>query len=239
MDLRRVARRVVRGAAGAMALATAFSTCQVMAVRVVDPRVTTTMIDQTLTRWRDTGEWRWPAQRWRSLDDLGAVPAAVLAAEDQRFWLHPGFDREAIAKAVEWNRAHPDRPKGASTITQQVARNVFLWQDRSWLRKGLEAWYTLLLELFLPKRRILEIYLNVAETGPQQFGFEAAALHWYGKPAAKLEPWEAATLAAVLPSPRKWRPTDAHVVKRARWIRANPAPADRAEALEQARRAAR
>jgi len=232
VDLRRAARRLARAFCIAVAIGAAFSTCQVMTVRFVDPHVTKTMIDQTIGRGRGHGDWTWPSQQWRELDDLGQVPLAVLSAEDQRFWLHAGFDHEAILDAIEWNRDHPERTRGASTITQQVARNVFLWQERSWLRKGLEVWYTALLELLVPKERILELYLNVAETGPAQFGFEAAALHWYGKPADDLTPWEAATLAGCLPSPRRWKPTDAHVVKRARWIRAHPAPRDRAQALE-------
>ena len=152
-----------------------------------------------------------------------AIPAhmrlAVVAAEDQRFPLHRGFDVEAIREALVENRAG-ERVRGASTITQQVAKNLFLWPGGGYLRKGMEAWLASLIELCWPKRRILEVYLNVAEMGPGVYGVEAAAWRWFDRPAAALGRRHAALLAAILPSPRRWRP-DApppHVVRRAHWI---------------------
>lgn len=157
---------------------------------------------------------------WVSLHDLGhELPLAVIASEDQRFLKHSGFDREAIAAAVEYNRTH-DRKIGASTISQQTAKNVFLWPARSWLRKGLEAWFTLLIETFWPKERIMEVYLNVIETGPQCFGAEAAAQRYFRKPALKLTRREAALIAASLPHPRRSNPAKptAYLEKRAVFI---------------------
>ncbi len=129
---------------------------------------------------------------------------AAVAAEDQKFWTHDGFDFEAIEKALAHNEKSK-RKRGASTITQQVAKNLFLWPGRSWLRKGVEVSFTLLIEWFWPKQRILEVYLNIAEFGPGIYGVEAAAQKFFSKPAAALLPAEAARLAAVLPNPRKWR----------------------------------
>ncbi|WP_448586157.1 monofunctional biosynthetic peptidoglycan transglycosylase [Thermaurantiacus sp.] len=135
------------------------------------------------------------------LADVGRnLPRAVIAAEDSRFCSHRGFDIEAIEQAMESNRAG-GRLRGASTISQQVAKNAFLWPGRTWVRKGLEAWFTFWLETLLSKRRILELYLGIAEWGPGVFGAEAAARHHFGKPAARLSAGEAARLAAVLPSP--------------------------------------
>ncbi len=129
-----------------------------------------------------------------------ALPRAVIAAEDSRFCLHQGFDFEAIEAAMEANR-EGRRLRGASTISQQVAKNAFLWPGRSWLRKALEAWFTFWLERLWPKARIMEVYLNLAEWGRGVYGAEAAARHHFGKPAARLSRAEAARLAAVLPAP--------------------------------------
>jgi monofunctional biosynthetic peptidoglycan transglycosylase len=128
----------------------------------------------------------------------------VIAAEDQQFPFHAGFDVESIREAVRDN-ARGGRVRGASTITQQVAKNLFLWPGRSWARKALEAWFTVLIEVTWPKERILETYLNVAEFGRGTFGVEAAARHFFGKPALRLSRREAATLAAVLPNPKQFR----------------------------------
>jgi monofunctional biosynthetic peptidoglycan transglycosylase len=144
---------------------------------------------------------------------------AVVAAEDQKFWTHWGFDFIAIAEALEHNETSK-RTRGASTITQQTAKNLFLWPGRSWLRKGLEVSFTLLLEGLWPKERILEVYLNIAEFGPGIYGVEAAAQRLFKKPADKLTPVETAHLAAVLPNPRKWhadRPGP-YVQSRVDWI---------------------
>jgi monofunctional biosynthetic peptidoglycan transglycosylase len=142
-------------------------------------------------------EWVPAARIPQTLRD-GAV-----AAEDQKFYTHWGFDFMAIAEALEHNEKSK-RKRGASTISQQVAKNLFLWPSRSYLRKGLEVTFTLLLELELPKDRILEIYLNIAEFGPGVYGVQAAAQEFFGKNAEDLTPLETSRLIAVLPNPRKW-----------------------------------
>ena len=138
---------------------------------------------------------------WTALEEISPhLVRAVMAAEDAKFCDHWGFDLEQIEKAIaERGRG---RVRGASTITQQVAKNVFLWHEASWLRKGLEAGFTLLIEAIWTKRRILEVYLNVAEFGEGIFGAEAAAQHYWGRPAAELTLGQAARLAAVLPDPK-------------------------------------
>jgi monofunctional biosynthetic peptidoglycan transglycosylase len=142
--------------------------------------------------------------RWRSLNRISPrLVEAVIASEDARFCSHDGFDFKAIEKAMDSN-ARGRRVRGGSTISQQTAKNVFLWPGRSWVRKGLEAGYTVLIETFWSKRRIMEVYLNVAEWAPGVYGAEAAARHWYGKSADKLTAREAARLAAILPSPRRY-----------------------------------
>lgn len=148
-----------------------------------------------------------------------ALRDAVIAAEDQKFHTHFGFDLEAIALALEHNQKSR-RKRGASTITQQVAKNLFMWPSRSYLRKGVEASFTLLLELAWPKERILETYLNIAEFGPGTFGVEAAARKFFDKSAQELSPTECARLAAVLPAPRKWsaRSPGPYVQRRIDWI---------------------
>lgn len=163
------------------------------------------------------------AYEWVSWEKIPPHMAlAVVAAEDQKFpdHFHFGFDFESIADAIE---DHQDgkRLRGASTITQQTAKNLFLWSGRSLIRKGLEAWFTLLLETLWPKRRILEVYLNIAEFGEGIFGVHAAADAFWGKPPDRLRPAEAALLAAVLPNPKRFhadRPSP-YVRRRAAWIR--------------------
>ena len=135
---------------------------------------------------------------------------AVIAAEDQQFCVHNGFDWTAIAKAQEHNE-ESNRIRGASTLTMQTAKNAFLWPTRSWIRKGFEAHFTALIEILWPKTRILEVYLNLAEWGPGIYGAEAASMHYFGIPAAKLNNHQAALLAAALPTPTRSnpsRPTD-------------------------------
>jgi len=143
--------------------------------------------------------------KWRGLDDISPrLVEAVIAAEDARFCEHRGFDFEAIEKALDSN-ARGRKVRGGSTISQQTAKNVFLWPGRDWVRKGLEAGYTVLIETLWGKRRIMEVYLNVAEWAPGVYGAEAAARRWYGKSAADLTTREAARLAAILPSPRRYK----------------------------------
>lgn len=147
---------------------------------------------------------------------------AVIAAEDQKFATHWGFDFEAIDRALAHNETHR-RKRGASTISQQLAKNLFLWRERSWLRKGLEVTFTVLIETLWSKRRLLEVYLNLAEFGPGIYGAEAAAQRFFRKPAARLSAHEAALLVAVLPNPLRMqaaRPS-AYVLARAETIEQN------------------
>lgn len=143
--------------------------------------------------------------RWRGLNDISPnLVNAAIAAEDARFCSHRGFDMEAIQKALDHN-AEGGRIRGGSTISQQTAKNVFLWPSRDWVRKGLEAGYTVLIETVWSKRRIMEVYLNVVEWAPGVYGAQAASRHWFGKDAADLTPREAARLAAILPAPRRYK----------------------------------
>jgi monofunctional glycosyltransferase len=142
-----------------------------------------------------------------SLDDISPyLVRSVIASEDANFCAHDGFDWRAIKIAMKSNE-RGRKLRGGSTISQQTAKNVFLWPNRSYVRKGLEAGFTVLIETIWPKRRIMEAYLNVAEFGPGIFGAEAGALTHFKKHAKDLTPLEAARLAAILPSPRRWSPT--------------------------------
>ena len=145
------------------------------------------------------------------------LPLAVVAAEDQKFPSHHGFDFDSIQSAVASGR---NRPRGASTISQQTVKNLYLWPGRSLVRKGLEAWLTVYLELFWPKRRTLEVYVNIAEFGPGIYGAQAASLRYFGKLPADLTAHEAALLAAVLPNPERLSAARPSVFVRARaaWI---------------------
>ncbi|QIP15506.1 monofunctional biosynthetic peptidoglycan transglycosylase [Spirosoma aureum] len=158
-----------------------------------------------ISRWMDTigtDESSHVYKKWRSYDEINKeVALAVVSSEDQAFPTHWGFDFDEIQDAIKENQTRK-RPRGASTISQQVAKNVFLWNGRSYIRKGLEVYFTALIELIWGKKRILEVYLNVAETGPMTFGVEAASERFYGHSAATLSRNEAARIAAVLPNPR-------------------------------------
>lgn len=148
---------------------------------------------------------------------------AVIAAEDQKFYEHFGFDIEAITKAFKSNKYSKSKGrtiKGGSTISQQTAKNVFLWPGRSYIRKGFEAYFTLLIEIFWSKKKILSTYLNIIELGDGIYGVEAASQHYFHKSASKLNRREAAALAAILPSPLKWSPTHPsnYVAKKKSWI---------------------
>ena len=170
--------------------------------------------------WREEVPGYRFTHRWTDWEQIApAAKLAVVAAEDQKFASHSGFDLESIGDALE-QRQRGRSTRGASTITQQVAKNLFLWPGQSWPRKGIEAWFTILIEGIWPKQRILEVYLNVAEFGHGTFGIGAAAERYFHKSAADLEPWEAARLAAVLPNPKRLsaaRPSS-YVLERQRWI---------------------
>ena len=158
--------------------------------------------------------------QWVSLEKINPrLQLAVISAEDQNFYSHYGFDLQAIKSAL----LHNNRSKsvrGGSTISQQTAKNVFLWQQRSWLRKGMEAWFTLLIELCWSKARILEVYLNSIEMGEGVFGAQAAAQYWFSKPAKVLSRDQAAAIAAILPNPRKYKahPSTTYIRKKKAWI---------------------
>ncbi|MGF1547655.1 MAG: monofunctional biosynthetic peptidoglycan transglycosylase [Thiotrichales bacterium] len=158
---------------------------------------------------------------WVPLAALGAeLPLAVVAGEDQRFPEHRGFDLHSIRQALAAS-GDGGRLRGASTLSQQVAKNLFLWQGRSWLRKGLEAYFTVLIEALWPKWRILEVYLNIAQWGEHRYGAGAASQTYFGKPPEQLSRREAALLAAVLPNPARLRvdAPSSQVLARAEWIR--------------------
>lgn len=160
-------------------------------------------------------------QRWVPLREMGSeLPLAVVAAEDQRFPDHFGFDFESLQKALE-SGGRGGRLRGASTLTQQVAKNLFLWQGRSWVRKGLEAWFAVWIEALWPKRRILEVYLNIAQWGELIYGAREASSLYFAKRPAELSRYEASLLAAVLPNPERFHADQpsAYVAERAAWIR--------------------
>lgn len=160
-----------------------------------------------VSRWMDTfgtKESSHVYKKWRAYDAISKEAAlAVVSSEDQQFPTHWGFDFDEIQDAIEESKTKK-RVRGASTISQQVAKNVFLWNGRSYIRKGLEVYFTVLIELIWGKKRILEVYLNVAEMGPMTFGVEAASERYYGHSAESLTRDEAARIAAVLPNPREF-----------------------------------
>ena len=195
-----------------------FSIAQVLALRFIDPPFSMFMVARQLDAAL-AGDFRFRiAHDWRDMDAMSSnLPLALVAAEDQNFASHNGFDFVAIEKAHKHNEKMVERAekrgkpvrrlRGASTISQQTAKNLFLWQGRGptrWLRKGLEVWYTALIELLWPKTRILEMYANVAEFGDGIYGGQAAARSFFRKDAARLSSAEAARLAAVLPSPKRY-----------------------------------
>ena len=186
----------------------------VLPFRWLNPPVSMVMLERWLTHDDYSIQ-----QTWLSWDEMPKKAAlAVITSEDQRFPLHQGFDVDAIMKAL--NEAEEGgRLRGASTISQQVAKNMFLWTGRSWLRKGLEVWFTSLIEVTWGKERILEVYMNIAEWGPGVFGIEAASQYHFGKRASQLTDMQAALLASTLPSPLKYDPARPaqHLIDRARW----------------------
>ncbi|MCP8462907.1 monofunctional biosynthetic peptidoglycan transglycosylase [Pseudomonas sp. ZM23] len=198
----------------------AVSVALVIVLRWVPPPGTMLMVERKIESWFD-GEPIDLQRSWRSWDELpDSLKLAVIASEDQKFAEHHGFDLPAIQKAL----AHNERGgnvRGASTISQQVAKNVFLWSGRSWVRKGFEVWFTLLIETFWSKQRILEVYLNSVEWDAGVFGAQAAARHHFGIDAERLSQQQASLLAAVLPNPRKWSAgkPGPYVRQRASWIR--------------------
>jgi monofunctional glycosyltransferase len=202
-----VGRRLLRGAGRLGAAFVVATVGPVVLYRVVDPPITPLMVIRAVDG-RLAGRPVGIDRRWVDLDDVSPVLVrSVLAAEDARFFEHGAIDLDAVERARKFNRRQRGRRlQGASTITMQCARNVFLWQGRSWLRKGLEVYFASLLEVMWGKPRILEVYLNVIEWGPGIYGVGAAAERWFGVPAARLDARQAALLAAVLPAPRRRNP---------------------------------
>jgi len=201
-------RDVLRWAGLALAVFVVSSTLAVLSLRWINPVVTPLMVirlAQGLVHLR-----------WVGIDDRPvpletvspALLRAVIAAEDAHFFTHWGVDVDALRKARAWNERHAaqGRVRGASTITMQCARNVFLWQGRTYVRKGLEIWFSGLMELFWSKPRILEVYLNVIEWGPGIYGVQAASERYFDVPASRLDARQAALLAAVLPNPLRRNP---------------------------------
>lgn len=179
------------------------------------------MVERQVSAWL-RGDFSYVAHSdWVPMDDISPYMAlAVIAAEDQKFPDHWGFDIEAIEKAFSHNERRPARIRGASTLSQQTAKNLFLWDGRSWLRKGLEAGVTSGIELVWTKRRILTVYLNIIELGNGVFGVEAASQRFFHKPAKRLTASEAALLAAVLPNPHRFNAAapSGYVIQRQQWI---------------------
>lgn len=177
----------------------------------VDPPITITQIANSF-------EGEGLKRDYVGYNEMGRnIKLAVISSEDQLFAEHDGFDIKAIKKAMKYNEKHPEKTRGASTISQQTAKNVFLWQHGGFFRKGLEVYFTFMIEMIWGKERILEMYLNVAEMGPGIFGVQAAARKYFKKDAANLTQREAAMIAACLPNPKKFSvvPTSRYVNKRA------------------------
>jgi monofunctional biosynthetic peptidoglycan transglycosylase len=196
------------------------SVLQVLTLRWIDPPTSSFMLIRQVEAMRAGDADFELRQQWRDLAEISPqLPIALVAAEDQKFPRHRGFDLAAIDQARTRN-ARGGRIRGASTISQQVAKNLFLWSGGGYVRKGIEAWYTLLIELLWSKQRILEVYANIAEFGDGVYGAEAAAQTYFGKPASALSAAECARLAAVLPNPRKYsaRNPGPYVQRRAAWV---------------------
>lgn len=191
-----------------------FQLFYIIILKWIDPPVTITQLQS----------WIGGEGLKRDYVNYGAISShmklAVIASEDQIFPDHSGFDWKNIRKAIDYNKKKPNRVRGASTISQQVAKNVFLWQGRSWLRKGLEIYFTKMIEWFWGKKRILEVYLNVIEMGSGIYGVEAASQAYFGKSAAKLTVRDASLIAAALPNPKKYsvKPVSKYVQARSGWV---------------------
>jgi monofunctional biosynthetic peptidoglycan transglycosylase len=196
-----------------------FSLLVVSLFKWVDPPITSFMIRDKLEALRNK-EKPTLRRKWADLKNISpSMQIAVIAAEDQNFSYHHGFDFEAIEKAISHNQ-RSRRIRGASTISQQVAKNLFLWPDRSLRRKGLEAYFTAAIELLWSKKRILEVYLNTVELGKHTFGVEAAAKIYFNTSAKRLTPEQAALLAAILPNPHQFsvRNPSPYIISRKYWV---------------------
>jgi monofunctional biosynthetic peptidoglycan transglycosylase len=212
--------RLLRAVAWLVALCIVGSVLAVLSLRWINPPFTAFMAEAQIAAWTSRDPNYVFRNSWVDLDRISPnLPLAVVASEDQKFPEHWGFDVAAIEKAYALNQ-HSHKVRGASTISQQVAKNLFLWSGRSYFRKGLEAYFTLLIESLWPKRRILEVYLNIAEFGYGTYGAEAAAQRFFHKPAARLTRGDSAVLAAVLPNPERLLAAapSRYVQQRREWI---------------------
>jgi monofunctional biosynthetic peptidoglycan transglycosylase len=212
-------RRILRGLLLAVVAWAAVTIAAVAAFRWIDPPFTAFMVQSRIGALFSSKPYEF-RHEWRDWDQISKNAAlAVIASEDQMFPEHNGFDFKQIDKALE-ARERGRRVRGASTISQQVAKNLFLWPGQSWFRKGLEAGITVLIETFWSKRRILEVYLNVAEFGRGTYGVQAASRRFFGKDASRLTRQDAALLAAVLPAPRRFKveAPSRYVRNRQAWI---------------------
>lgn len=200
-------KRIKRFVILAGLVTTLFPIVQVIVVGLVDPPTTGPRIVRRIGGLFKSCEYKPNEFRWLDLGNSNSnFLVCALASEDRRFFEHSGFDWKEIRGAWDESKETGKPARGASTITQQCARSLFLWQGRSWIRKGLEAYYTFWMELILSKRRILELYVNVIEFGDGIYGIEAAAHHYYKVPASQLTHEQAAMLVAIMPSPKKWDP---------------------------------
>lgn len=187
------------------------------------PIYSTPLVFLRTVEYATGGKWVSIKKNWVPIEEISPhLQRAVIASEDPKFLAHNGFDFEAIARAIDANKKRKVK-MGASTITQQTAKNVFLYPSRTYLRKGLEVYFTLLIETFWDKKRILEVYLNVVELGPGVYGAEAASKYYWNKPASKLTLGEAQLFAAILPNPRLWNPKKPtnFILKRRNFIKRN------------------
>lgn len=212
-------RRLIRGLLLVLSLLLLTAVATVLALRWVNPPTSAFMIAARIAAFQDSRPYR-TDYRWVNLEGISPQAAiAVIAAEDQQFPFHMGFDFKSIREAVRRN-ARGHRVHGASTISQQVAKNLFLWSGRSWFRKGLEACFTLMIEVMWPKERILEVYLNVAQFGRGIYGVEAAAQRFYRQPARRLNREQSALMAAALPNPLRLRveAPSRYLLSRRDWI---------------------
>ena len=212
--------RLARATLWLIVMCIVLSVAAVASLRWINPPLTAFMAEAQAVAWTSRDANYLTRHRWVDLDRISPnLPLAVVASEDQKFPEHWGFDVEAIEKAYALNQ-HSHKVRGASTISQQVAKNLFLWSGRSFFRKGLEAYFTVLIEALWPKRRILEVYLNIAEFGPGTYGAEAAAQRYFLKPASRLTRSDAAVLAAVLPNPQRLSAAapSRYVLERRDWI---------------------
>jgi monofunctional glycosyltransferase len=202
---RRRRKSVLRWIGIALAGFLLLSLLPVLLLRWIDPPTSAFMIQRWIAGHFERGEPPYVLHEWADRESIPAVvQLAVIAAEDQRFPDHGGFDTIEIERAVQ-HRLAGGQLRGASTISQQTAKNLFLWSGRDPVRKGLELWFTILIEAFWPKQRILEVYLNIAQLGPDTFGVGAASWRYFHRPVVAMTASEAALIAAVLPNPNIYR----------------------------------